>query len=132
MISPAGIRGGATAADIGSVNHIVVDQRGAMNQLDDGTQTNRRRAGVAAKAGGEQEQGGAQALPSPLKKILADFRNRLDGVAGLRGNFFFDARQILANELEDFLCSNDGDFRSPWKRASSERTTPELRGGTIS
>ena len=38
MIAPAGIRRGAAAARVGAIDHIVVDQRGAVKQFDDGGQ----------------------------------------------------------------------------------------------
>jgi hypothetical protein len=36
MIAPAGIGGGAAAARVGTVNDIVVDERGAVEEFDNG------------------------------------------------------------------------------------------------
>ena len=41
VIAPAGIRRGTSAARIGAVDHVIVDQRGAVNQFNDGAQADR-------------------------------------------------------------------------------------------
>ena len=50
VIAPAGIRGGPAAAGVGAVDDVVVDQRGAVQQFDDGGEANGAAAGVRRRS----------------------------------------------------------------------------------
>jgi hypothetical protein len=67
-----------------------VDQRGAVDQLDNRAQADGGASAVARVARGEEQQSGAQALPSPFQQIPGDFRHRLDRGAVLQRQFPLD------------------------------------------
>ena len=82
MVAPAGIGRGAAAARVGAVNHIVMNQRGAVEKFDNGGESDGA-ATVGLASGGvamtKQQESGAKALPSPAEEITGDFGDRLKG-----------------------------------------------------
>lgn len=62
MIAPAGICGGATAAGVGAVYDVVVDERGAVQEFDYGGEANCAGTIFTGVRVGEQEQRWAKAL----------------------------------------------------------------------
>ena len=103
MISPARIRARAAAARVRAVNHIVVDQRGAVNHLHDGAQADRALAAISRRARREQQQRRPQPLAAAFAQVAGNFGDRLDGAAALRRDFALDERQIVAHQIENTL-----------------------------
>jgi len=66
---------GRAAARVGAVDHVVVDQRGAVQKFDDGGEANGAAILAARVACGEKQESGAQALPSPAEQVRGDFRD---------------------------------------------------------
>ena len=91
MVSPARVGRRPAAARIGAIDHVVVDEGGAMDQLDDGAQAHGGGALVTRISGGQQEQRGAQALASSAEQVTGDFGHRLARQAGLLRDLPFDA-----------------------------------------
>ena len=75
-----------------------------MNQLDDGTKTDRTVAHVPRIASRKQQQRWAQALPAPGEQIPGNFRDRFNGRPVLIREFVFDLHQVVANQIKYFLC----------------------------
>ena len=73
VVSPARIRRRASAAHVGAVDHVVVDQRGAMDQLDDRAQPDRAVSLVSRISRGKQQQRGTQPLASASQQVAARF-----------------------------------------------------------
>ena len=76
MISPAGICGRTAAARVCAVDHIVVDQRGAVEQFDDRGEFDRAApAYLVARcvAVAQQQEGRPEALPAPAEQVACDF-----------------------------------------------------------
>ena len=92
VISPASIGAGAAAAGIGAVNHVIVDQRGAVDHFDHGAETNGAFAAISGRASGQEQQRGTQAFAAAFAKIAGNFADGLDGRAILRRDFLFDER----------------------------------------
>jgi hypothetical protein len=103
MISPARIGGGPPTPRIGAINHIVMDQRGAVNQLDHGAQAHGNASVVARISGGEQQKRGAQALSSPAKQIAGDFGDGLPRKTSLLREFFLYAREVVAYQIKNLF-----------------------------
>ena len=103
MISPAGICRRTAAARVRPVDDVIVNQRGAMNQLDDGAKPDRAVSPVSRIARRKQQQGRAQPLASSAQQIARDFRDRLDRRVVLERKLLLDLGQVVANEIEDFL-----------------------------
>src|SRR6202030_2876235 len=100
MIAPAGVGGGAATACVGAINHIVVDKGGAVEEFDDGGELDGA-AGIAIASGSvavsEQEQCGAETLPSPAEKIAGDFGDGLVGGGALAREFLLDLYEVFAH-----------------------------------
>jgi hypothetical protein len=103
VVSPAGIRRGPPAARVGAVDHVVMDQRGAMDQLNNGAQPDRAASSVTRVPSRKQQQGWAQSLASALQQVARDFRHRLDGRAVLERKLLLDLDQVVTNEIKNFL-----------------------------
>ena len=71
------MRGRAATARVGLVDHIVVDQRGAVDVLDDRRQENIvRTVGIHRACAREQVKHRADALPAGFRNKFADLRGR--------------------------------------------------------
>jgi hypothetical protein len=97
MISPAGVCRGAAAACVSAVNHVVMNERGAVDQLDDGAQTDRASSAVSRISSRKQQQRRAQALASAAEQVARDFRDGLNGRAVLERKLLLDLDQVIAN-----------------------------------
>jgi hypothetical protein len=71
-IAPDGIRGLAAAAQVGFVDHVVVQQRRGVDELDHGGELVRIRAAVSERTGGQQQQHGPQALATCTDDVFGD------------------------------------------------------------
>src|SRR6185369_6465259 len=101
VIAPAGVRRGAAAAGVGRVDDVVVDERGAVEEFDDGGKSNGAAAGVACVTCGKEEQSGTQALAAATEKIAGDFGNRRKGGGALSRQFLFDQHEVVPDEIKD-------------------------------
>ena len=113
VIAPARIRRGAATARVRAIDHVIVNQRGAVNHLDDRAQRNRALAAIAARSRSEQQQRGTQPLAAAFAQVAADFSDRLNGFACLRGDFLLDESKIVAHQIKNFANSqySDGALR---------------------
>ncbi len=109
MIAPSRIRGGPAAARVGAIDDVVVDQRGAVDQLDDGGKPDGAFAPIAGVACGKQEKSRPQALSAPSQQIAANLRDRLEGGSTLAGQFALDEGEVITDKIENFFCSQQGD-----------------------
>jgi hypothetical protein len=106
VIAPAGIRGRATAARVGAINDVVVNEGGAVEEFDYGGELDGA-AGVAFASGGvavgKQEQRWAETLPSPAEEIAGDFGNGLVSGGALAREFLFDLYEVFAHQLKNLF-----------------------------
>ena len=106
MIAPAGVGGGPAAARVRAINHIVVNQSRAVEKFDDGGKLNGALRVAIAAGGvtvGQQQQRGAQTLPSPAEEIAGDFGNGLIGGGTLAREFLFDLHQVFAHQFKNLF-----------------------------
>src|ERR1700730_5454116 len=101
MIAPARVRGRAAPALVRAIDHIIVNERGAVEQLDDGGKLNRTWAAMTGVARGQQEERRAQALASATQKIGRDFGDRLEGGDALPRQFLFDEHEVISDEIKN-------------------------------
>ncbi len=101
VISPPRVRAGPAAARIRAVNHIVMDQRGAVNHLHHGAQPDRAFAAIPCRARCEQQKRGPQPLAAAFAQVAGNFGDRLDGAAALRRDLLLDERKIVADQIEN-------------------------------
>ena len=106
VIAPAGIGGGATAACVGAVDDIVMNEGGAMKEFDDGGELDGA-AGIAFASGsvavGKQEQRGAEALPSPAEEIAGDFGDGLVSGGALARKLLLDLHEVFAHQFKNLF-----------------------------
>ena len=80
-VAPEGIGGGASAAHVGGVDHVVMQQGGGMQEFNDGSQLVLVRAVRVAGSGAEQHHQGAQTFAAGADDVMADlFHERYPGV----------------------------------------------------
>jgi len=113
MIAPAGIGGGAAAAGVGAVDDVVVDQRGAVEELNYGGQANRTGAVFAGVAVAEEKQSGTQAFAAAAEEIAGDFGDGLESNGALPRELFLNENEIVADEIKDFFRGKQRDGRPP-------------------
>src|SRR5437899_8657774 len=113
MIAPFGIRGGAAPAGVGAVNDIVVDQRCAVQKLDDRGETDSAAIFAARVAGGKKQERGTHALPTSAQQICSNFGNRRKGGSGLPRKLFFNQEEVVANEIKNLFSREERDGKSP-------------------
>jgi hypothetical protein len=71
-IAPDDVRGGAAAARRCEVDHVIMQQRGGVKQLDRRRDVHPARAGIAAELRSEDQQGGPHTLAPGTKHVLAN------------------------------------------------------------
>jgi hypothetical protein len=113
MIAPSGIGGRAATARVGAVDYVVVDQRGTVQQFDDGREANGAAVFAARVTRGKEQKRGAQALPSAAEQIRSDFRDSGKGCVALPRELFLDQNEIVADEIKNLFCREQRDGLSP-------------------
>src|SRR5215469_2435821 len=106
MVAPARVRGGAPAAGIGGIDDVIVNQRGAVEEFNDGGEFDGALAATLAAVGvavSEQEQRRTKPLPSPAEQIAGDFRDGLIGGGALAGKFLLDPDEVFADQFKNFF-----------------------------
>jgi hypothetical protein len=105
MVAPAGIGGGAATARVSTIDHIIMNQGGAMEKLDDrgkpdGAATIRSASdGITVT---KQQQSRPKTLPSPTEKITGNFGDRLKSRGALAGQFLLHLDEVFPHQLENF------------------------------
>jgi hypothetical protein len=113
MIPPTRIRGRPPTPRVRAVDHIVVDQRCAVQQLHDRSQPNRSRTPPPSRRIAKQQQRRTQPLPSAAKQITRNLGNRLEGASALSREFFLNQNQILSHEIKNLFGSKQRDSLPP-------------------
>src|SRR5689334_18306542 len=109
MISPARVRGRTPAPRVGAIDDIIMDQGGAVQQLDDSSQANRNVFATPGVACGQQQQSGTQPFAASRKQVGSDFGDRLKGIAGLASQLALNQDQIVPYEVENLSSSEQRD-----------------------
>ena len=80
-----------------------------MEHLDDGAEADAGERGAAEGLGGEQEEGGADALAASGHEVGGDVGDDFDGGVGLGGELALDGGEVVMEEVEDLFGRRDGD-----------------------
>src|SRR5260370_31055859 len=113
MIAPFGIGGGAAAACVGAVDHVVVNQRCAVQKLDDSGKADGTAIFATCVTRGKKQESGTHALPSAAEQVLGDFGNRRKGGIALPREFFFNQKKVVADEIKNLFSREQRDGKSP-------------------
>src|SRR5229473_1970143 len=103
MIAPTRICRRPPAPGVGAVDHIVMNQRGAVQQLDHGAQANRALAVASARvARGKQQERRAQTFAAAAQEIAGDFGNRLERSGSLPRQLLLHQNKVVPDEVKNF------------------------------
>ena len=86
------------AAQLGAVNHVIVEEGGRVQVLDDGGQGDVALAVVLAAAGGEQHQRWPQPLAAGLDEVVADFLDQGGSRGQLVGDQAVNRREVILDQ----------------------------------
>ena len=100
VVAPARVRARAAAARFRAVDHVVVDQRRAVDHLDHRAEVDRAFAAIARRARAQQQQRRPQPLSAALAQVARNLRHRLDRAAALPGDLLFDQREVVSHQIE--------------------------------
>ena len=79
-----------------------MNQRSAVEKLDNSGKPDRSGRALARVARGEEQKRGTQALSASAQKIAGDLRNRLEGRRGLSREFLLDRGKVVADKIKNF------------------------------
>ena len=129
VVAPPGVHGQAATPEVRPVDDVVVHQRRGVDELHDRGVQHRAIAGVAAQAGGHQEDRRPHALAAALLDIAAHLRNqrdaRLDVADELRSTA---SRSSRIGSKIDARSAAAGEFWAvslkwmPWRCSSAHNT----------
>ena len=103
VVAPTGIGRGTSSARPGAVDHVIVNQRSAVQQLDHCCKANRAAIFAPRIIRGKQQQSGAQALPSAAEQIRGNFRHRRVRRVALARQLVFHQSEVVADEIENLF-----------------------------
>src|SRR3546814_10665945 len=93
LVAPDGVGGVAAAPQVALVDHVVVQQRGGVDEFDAGGHPDVPLAAVAAQPGGRQGQHRPQPLATEGQDVAGELRNQ--GDRALRSEEHTSERQSL-------------------------------------
>jgi hypothetical protein len=100
FVAPTGICGFATPAEFGTVHHIVVKQRGRVDEFHEAGHGDMTMPGVAAQSRGEKEQDGSEAFSATEKEVLSDGRDDGNARAEVPPELEIDLFEISFDQVE--------------------------------
>src|SRR5260370_11510051 len=103
VIAPSGIRGGAAAARVGTVDHVVVNQCRAVQKLDDSREANGTAVLAAGVASGEKQERSTHALPSPAQETCRAFGNARKGRIALARKLFLNQEEVVTDQVKNLF-----------------------------
>src|SRR5882724_5018823 len=113
MISPARICRRPPAPRVRAVNHVVVNQRGAVQQFDNCRKSDCSFSAPSRITICQQQQCGAHALSPAAQQISRNFRHRLKRRRALPRKLLLHQQQVFAYQLKNLFCRQKGDLFSP-------------------
>jgi len=90
-----------------------VDQRGAVQEFYDGSQTDGAAIGASGMTRREKQERGPQPLSATAEQVGGDFRNRRKGSFALPREFFLDKCEIVADQINNLFDRQQRDGVSP-------------------
>ena len=85
----------------GLVDHVVVDERGRVQELDDAPEPHAPSTGIRPERRAEEDQDGPEPLPAGERDVLPEIADELDrGVGQLAVDLHLAGAERVADELE--------------------------------
>src|SRR5690348_294067 len=113
-MSPARICGGASTADLGFVDDVVVFQGRSVNHFHDCAEPDGAAPGIPEQLSREEQQRGPDALATPRAKVFADFGDCRDVRYGFVRELALDLGEVISQEVED-LFRLAGGLNGGWR-----------------
>ena len=101
VVAPARVHGEPAAAQVRVVDDVVVNERGGMDELDDGRVEDRAVALVACQTGGHQQHGGTNPLAAARLDVLPDLGDELHLRLDVADELAVHLLEVGADRLED-------------------------------
>jgi hypothetical protein len=90
-----------------------MDQRGAVEKLDDRCEANRAAVFAACVASGKKQKRWPQPLPSSSEQVRSDFRDSRKSSVALTRKFLFDQNEVIADQIKYLFDRQQRDGMSP-------------------
>ena len=112
LVAPEHARGGPAAPHVALVDHVVVQQRRGVHELDRGGELDVAVAGIAGQARHRQGQHRPQPLAAGRDQVVGDLRDHRHLGAGARQNLGVDPLHVGRDELDQAVDGGVG--RTEW------------------
>jgi hypothetical protein len=90
-----------------------MDQRGAVEKLDDRCEADSAAIFAACVAGGKKQKRWPQSFPSAAQQIRGDFRDRRKSSVALPRKLLFDQNEVVADQIKYLFDRQQRDGVSP-------------------
>ena len=108
-VAPLRIGRGTSAARLGFVDDVVVDQGRGVNDLHHRTQPDGALALVVEQLAGEQQQRRTKALAAAAAQVFADLGDGVDARNRVAAELALNGGQVVVQQVENFFCvAGDG------------------------
>jgi len=137
LITPQGIGGFSAPAHVRGVHHIVVEQRGGVDELNDRCHGDRLSPLTAGGTGGQQHQQGPQALAATIDNIVAELIDQHDVRVELALDFPVYRGKIVLDQFTNRLQGHGfGRFHSRERRGNPSspgrgRQMPQIQSRSV-
>ena len=115
LVAPQPVGGLASAAQIGMIHDVVVQQRGRMDVFDQAGQQDVVPAGVPGRAGAQDQEEGANPLPAAAEDVGAHGVDQRDLGIQVLADLILDGVELAAIVLPDIAHSRDGACVRPFR-----------------
>jgi len=93
-------RGDPAAPQIGAINHVIVQQRRGVDELDDGSKKVGLAVNGASGTGGQQGHGGPQTLAARVNDMTANVIDQRDFGSESVADDIIDMQQIIRDRVQ--------------------------------
>ncbi len=107
-ISPLRVGRRTAAAGLGLVDDVVVNQRGSVNDLDDGAESNGTTSLIVQQLRGKQQQGRTDSLAAAGAQVLADLGDGPDVGDRVAAKLVLQRDEVIPQQIEDFFAVDGG------------------------
>ena len=105
-VAPLRVGGGASAAGLGLVDDVVVNECRGVNDFDDGGEFDRARTFVAEQFGRKQQKSGTDALAAAGAQVFTDFGDGGHVRDGILPELLLDGDNVVPEQVEDLFPVN--------------------------
>jgi hypothetical protein len=131
LISPDFSSGSTATPEVGVVDHVIVEERGGVDELDEAPQLVVLRPRVAAEAGAEEQQQRPDALPPAVQNMGPDRVDESDARVEVFPDLMFHPIEFMAIGVPDIRHALDGRNRRTLRHAADGRAEQEKKSSEL-